>query len=135
MTNVSETGGFVPWGEFYRSYDRGRDIISVYKKRLEDSWIQYRIFKLDFSSTPLKFWHGYGDHFTPRQFEDIYKVPFEKKHIVHPALVKYLPPKEEAQVSRAYFDKRLTQDCENIGVVEYKVRSFVRFLTEFIPTA
>ena len=124
---------FEPW-EFYRSYDRERDIISVYKNN-DPSWSQYNIYKLDFSSTPPRFWFGYGGHFTTRQFEEVYKVPFEKKHIVNPALVKFLPPKEQGQVSRAWFDKRLIQNCENIGVVDYKVRYFLRFLTQFIPTA
>ncbi len=128
MSNV-----FVPW-EFYRSYDGEREIISVYKKH-HPSWSKYRIYKLDFSSTPPRFWHGYGDHFTSEQFEGIYGMPFEKKHIVDPSLLKYLPEKEQGQVSRAYFDKRLTQNCKNMGVLEYKMRSFMRFLTRFIPTA
>ena len=119
--------------EIYRSYDEGDQIVSVYTNTIDGDLFKYIIYKLDFSSNPPRFWEGYGGRFTRQRFEKYYKMPFQKKHIINPALLKYLPPvEEEGLLSRAWFDKQWIRNCEPMGVLEYWMRYYMHFFGQFM---
>ena len=81
---------------FYKTYDEGQEIITVYKERREN---RFSLFKVDLSD-PLRplFLYGYGLYLpNSKEFERIYSLPFTSKNFssinAKPELEKYLPEK------------------------------------------
>ncbi len=124
--------------EFYRTYDEGDTITTIYVYRGPPDKRHYRILRLELSPGQITFAYGHGYHDTRRGFEKGYQVPPTPKALAYynknPELIPFLPPRPADKELSWAFLKDPTP-CTSMGHFESFFKSMLLLIIQGMSAA